>query len=307
MSDLSYPAFDTLLDSWDLALHADSYPATTRRSYGYAMQSLTAWLAEHAGAPDPDDVTRDHIRGWVVHVREAKTANTARTWLSGVRHFFKWAVEEQEVTDNPALGVKMPPPGEARTPMLTEAQLKALLATCTGRTFVERRDNAIIRLFFDGGPRLAELSGLRVEDVDLRERIIYVMGKGSRRSGPRPRAIPLGVKSAQALDRYLRERRKHPYAESPELWLGGRNRGPITPDGVKAILQRRAASAGIKLHPHMLRHTWASAFRSAGGSEGDLMTLGGWRSRAMLDRYGKAAAEERARDAYRKLSFGDRL
>lgn len=307
MGDPSYPEFDILLESWDLALNADGYPPTTRRSYAHAMRSLTEWLAEYADAPAPGEVTRDHVRGWVVHVRETKTANSARTWLSGVRHFFKWLMEEGEIDDNPALGVKMPPPGETRTPILTEAQLKALLASCAGRTFIDRRDNAVIRLFLDGGVRLAELSGIKVEDVDLRERLVIVWGKGTRRSGPRPRAVPLGVKSAQALDRYLRERRKHPFADSPELWLGGRGRGPISAEGVKAILQRRAASCGIQVHPHVLRHTWASAFRSAGGSEGDLMVLGGWRSRQMLDRYGRAAAEDRARDAYRKRSLGDRL
>jgi hypothetical protein len=70
------------------------------------------------------------------------------------------------------------------------------------------------------------------------------------------------------------------------------------------MLKRRGADAGIRdLHPHAFRHTWAHAFRAAGGNEGDLMLLGGWRSRAMLDRYGKAAAADRAADAYHRLSL----
>jgi integrase len=135
-----------------------------------------------------------------------------------------------------------------------------------------------------------------------------VAGKASRRSGPRHRAVPLGVKAARALDRYLRERRRHPYADTLRLWLGSRGRPTLDADGVKAMLKRRAADAGIAdLHPHAFRHTWAHAFRAAGGNEGDLMLLGGWRSRAMLDRYGKAAAADRAADAYRRLSLGDRI
>ena len=114
-------------------------------------------------------------------------------------------------------------------------------------------------MFLDGGLRLSELAGLQVADVDLRDRIVFVAGKAGRRSGPRHRAVALGVKAARALDRYLRERRRHPY-------LGPR-------------------------------------LRAAGGNEGDLMLLGGWRSRAMLDRYGKAAAADRAADGYRRLSF----
>jgi len=192
--------------------------------------------------------------------------------------------------------------------VLSVDQLRALLAACAGKTFGARRDTAMVYLLADGGLRLAELAGLTVTDVDLRERYVYVTGKGTRRSGPRHRAVPVGVRTMQAADRYLRERRRHPWASKEELWLGDRGRGPLTADGVKAALQRRAAAAGIEgLHPHMLRHTWASQFKEAGGSEGDLMVMGGWRSRAMLDRYGRAAAVERAASAYRRLSLGDRL
>jgi site-specific recombinase XerC len=67
-----------------------------------------------------------------------------------------------------------------------------LLSTCAGTDFTARRDTAIIMLFLDGGLRLSELAGLQVTDVDLRDRIVFVVGKASRRSGPRHRAVPLG-------------------------------------------------------------------------------------------------------------------
>src|SRR5690606_16485051 len=141
----------------------------------------------------------------------------------------------------------------------------------------------------------------------VRERVVYVLGKGANRSGHRHRAVPLGVKATQALDRYLRERRKHPYAHVDALWLGDRSRGPISADAIKAMLQRRGSKLGLKLHPDRFRRTSARPFGEAGGSEGGLMVLGGWRSRAMLDRYGRSGAESRARDAYRRLSLGDRI
>jgi site-specific recombinase XerC len=120
---------------------------------------------------------------------------------------------------------------------------------------VSRRDAAIIYLFLDCGLRLAELAGLTVDDVDLRDRIIYVAGKGSNRSGPRRRAVRAGVKCAQALDRYLRERRRHPFTEQPQLWLGDRGRATLSADGIDAMLKRRGARVGIQIHPHMFRHT----------------------------------------------------
>jgi site-specific recombinase XerD len=79
----------------------------------------------------------------------------------------------------------------------------------------------------------------------------------------------LGVKAARSLDRYLRERRRHPYADTLRLWLGSRARPTLDADGVKAMLKRRGADAGIAdLHPHAFRQTCAHAFRAAGGNEG---------------------------------------
>jgi site-specific recombinase XerC len=74
--------------------------------------------------------------------------------------------------------------------------------------------------------------------------MVYVIGKGSGRRGPRKRAVPLGIKAAQALDRYLRERRRHPWATHEALWLGDRGRGPLSADGIKAMLARRRGAEG---------------------------------------------------------------
>ncbi len=304
-----HPDFATLADSWDLALGADGYAANTLRSYTKALAGFADWLAvEHPGTA-PDEVTRDHVRGWIRAVRDTTSSGTARSQLPGLRHFYRWMVDEGEMATNPTEGIRTPTPNDTVTRTLKVPQIRALLGTCTGGDrFTDRRDAAIILLFVDGGLRLAELAGLDVDAASVLDRMVFVEGKGSNRSGPRRRAVPLGVKATQALDRYLRERRRHPYADRPDLWLGARGRATLSTEGIDAMLKRRAERAGIEgLHPHMFRHSWASAFRAAGGSEGDLMVLGGWHSRQMLDRYGREEAGERARDAYRKRSFGDRL
>ncbi|MEV0269199.1 tyrosine-type recombinase/integrase [Hamadaea sp. NPDC050747] len=304
----AHPDFALLSDSWELTLRADGYAANTLSSYRRALAHFAAWLAVHQPAAGPADVTREHVRAWIVHTRETTSSGTARSEFAGVRHFFRWALAEQETGHDPTDGVKTPAPNDTRTELLKVDDIRALLATCTGRDFVSRRDSGIVYLFADGGLRLAELAGLTVDDVDLHERSVLVQGKGTNRSGPRRRTVFLGVKAAQALDRYLRERRRHPYASLAQLWLGDRGRANLTPDGIDAMLKRRAERAGIgHIYPHQFRHTWADGFRAAGGSEGDLMVTGGWRSRAMLDRYGRSNAEGRAREAQRRLSFGDRL
>ena len=98
--------------------------------------------------------------------------------------------------------------------------------------------------------------------------LAYVTGKGSR-----PRVVPFGAKTGQALDRYLRVRALHPYASSPQLLLG--LRGPMTADGVQEVLDVRSAQAGLDdVHPHRFRHTFAHRRLAGGRPERDLMPAG---------------------------------
>jgi site-specific recombinase XerD len=304
----THPDFEVLGTSWQLALEADGYAPNSVAAYRLAVAQLARFLAATHPGVGPADLDRDHVRGWLAHVRTASSSSTARTWFSGVRHFCRFLVAEGEADRDATEGVKTPKAGEPSTPVLQPADIRAMLDTCAGADFTSRRDAAVVMVLADGGLRLAELAGLKTSSIDLQDRMLFVQGKGTQRRGPRHRAVPLGVKAARALDRYLRVRRRHPYAATEPLWLGTGGRATISADGIDAMLKRRAAKAGLQgVHPHMFRHSWASAFRAAGGSEGDLLVLGGWRSRAMLDRYGKAAAADRAAESYRRLSLGDRL
>ena len=131
------------------------------------------------------------------------------------------------------------------------------------RDFIGRRDHAILSLMIDTGLRRSEVVGLSLEDLDLDVQTVVVLGKGRRL-----RIVSFGAKTAATLDRYLRERGKHRQAALPALWLGERNRGPLTTWGLGQMLERRAVEAGIgHLHPHMLRHTMAANWIADGGAE----------------------------------------
>jgi site-specific recombinase XerD len=186
--------------------------------------------------------------------------------------------------------MKPPRVPEQPVPVVAEDDLRRLLTSLAGNGAAEIRDTAIVRLFLDTGCRLSELAGLQLDDIDWVTDELRVVGKGSP-----IRRVSFGRRASKALERYVRRvRRRHRDAELPALWLG--LGGPMTPSGLYQVVCDRCLAAGIThVHPHHLRHTWAHLAKREGMSEEDLTSIGGWRTRSMVNRYAASTAGGRAR------------
>jgi site-specific recombinase XerD len=300
--DTADPAVTALLGSWVRSLNAAAKSPATVASYVESVVQLTAWAAEHGRPTHPAEQRRADLEDFIAWQIATRSRGTAGVRYRSLRQWFRWLAREDEAGDVMA-GMSHPKLEETPPPVISDADLAALLAVTRGRDFKARRDHAIFRVLIDTGLRRGELVGLTTGDVDLDHGTLLVRrsktGKG--------RLVPMGSKAAEAVDRYLRQRARHRCSDRPELWLG--QHGPLTGEGVRQMLLARCREAGIaEVHPHQFRHTAAHRWLLMGGQEQDLARIAGWSpGSAMLGRYGASAAQERAIQAHRRLAPGDGL
>jgi site-specific recombinase XerD len=307
------PLLSSLVSSWQLALEAAGKSPKTVRSYTDSAKSLCAFLAAQSLPADVESVDAQHLRAFLRSEEKRTSAVSAAVHYRNVRVFFTWlASEEERSAPNPMGRVDRPEVIKKAKPFFDDDDLARLLRTCQGSSFEDRRDTALIRILIDTGMRVSSLAGLRYDPDDDNAGDVVL---AQRRLRIRPNDadefwVPVGSKSAAAIDRYIRMRARHPHAGSPWLWLGtsGRNVGHMTDSGIRAMVKRRGEQAGISnVHPHRFRRSFADKWLAGGGSVDDLMHITGWKTYDMVREYTGTRGASRAHQAHARLSPGDRI
>ena len=225
----------------------------TELNYRHDLDLFTSFCGRN-GIQDWKGVDSQHVRSFAAaEFRRGQSARTIQRRLSAMRGFFNFLLRERALAFNPAAEVRAPKAGK-RLPETIDADLMAKLLTFRTSEQLGVRDKAIMELFYSSGLRLAELVGIDLADLDLRDRTVRVTGKGNK-----TRVVPVGRFAVEALTAWLLERATIATIGEEAVFVG-RNGQRL---GARAVQVRISGWAkhqgiGVHMHPHMFRHSFAT-------------------------------------------------
>lgn len=227
--------------------------AHTVGAYLRELEALAAWCRQ-GGIRDWTRVTHEQLRSFAARSHAAGlAARSVQRRLSALRTCFEFLVREGRLKRNPALGIRAPKAGRTLPHTLDVDQMGALLAL-QPQAPLQWRDLALMELLYSSGLRLGELVGLDVTDLDLADRTVRVLGKGSK-----TRIVPVGGRALDALQQWLRARHALAARGEAALFLNHRGRR-LGGRAVQLLVARHARAQGLPqgVHPHLFRHSFAT-------------------------------------------------
>ena len=233
------------------------YSPSTIDHYGRALAALVDF-AESRKLARWRDLRPDQVQGLIAgEHRRGLAPATLRAIASAWRSFFRYLAREGDVAINPAIGLRSPRV-KRKLPEVLDADEMATLVEVPGDDAEAVRDRALFELLYSSGLRVSELCGVRWRDLDADGGLLRVTGKGSK-----TRIVPVGAKALAALAAL----RTQDAPDDGAPLVHGRGGKPLTPNGVRARLKKRAQQQGVwkRVYPHLLRHSCASHLLESSG------------------------------------------
>lgn len=251
------PAFDQLIDHFLDALWMErGLSRNTLQAYRGDLVHYASWLLKRGRdviEADTSDIL-DYLSG--LSGSQSGSARTTARRLSSLRRLYEYLLRENRVNVNPLLHIESPRLGRSLPTSLTEEEVESLLHAPDRQTAQGERDCAMLELLYATGLRVSELVGLSMQQVNLRQGVVRVSGKGNKE-----RLVPLGEEASLCLRRYLKTARAGILGSRRSDALFPSNRGrAMTRQAFWYMVKRYALQAGIskRLSPHVLRHAFAT-------------------------------------------------
>jgi integrase/recombinase XerD len=274
-----------------LALLAARRAPRTVEAYRRDLERLARFLRGPVSA-----ATADQLEQYTAELRaEGLSPATLARKTAATRSFFRHLQLIGARADNPAAEVSLPRRTRKLPRTLSPGEAERLIDAAAGTSPRALRDRALVELLYGAGLRVSEATGLDKGGVDLDERAVRVTGKGGKE-----RVVPIGREAVEALRRYLS--RGRPYLDRrrrPELFLNAKG-GALTRSGVFLILRRLAGSAGLeegRVHPHLLRHSFATHLLEGGADLRSVQEMLGHADLSTTELY-THVTDRRRREAY---------
>ncbi|MEQ1511890.1 MAG: tyrosine recombinase XerC [Lysobacteraceae bacterium] len=241
--------------------------AHTLDAYRRDLDALVAWTTEQ-GVDDLATLHTEQLRAFIAaEHRRGLSPKSLQRRLSACRSCYQWLLKHGRVVASPAAGIRAPK-APRKLPQVLDVDEAVQLVELPTDVPLGVRDRAILELFYSSGLRLSELCALRWRDLDLADGLVTVLGKGSKQ-----RSVPVGSHARKALDDWRRESQGQ--LDAPVF--PGRGGATITPRAVQIRLRQLAQRQGLfkRVHPHLLRHSFAShVLESSGDLRGVQELLG---------------------------------
>jgi tyrosine recombinase XerC len=284
-----------LLDAYIRHLIAEkNLSPYTLRNYRSDLLDFARYLEEQEET-NPLEADRQSFRRYLGYARDhgVVTASLTRR-ASTVRNFYAFLAREDHLPANPLAGVSAPKRERRLPSILTKDNLDALIQSADEQTPQGIRNRAILELMYAAGVRLSEVVGLDLKHLDLSERTLLVRGKGNKE-----RMVLVGEPAEKALRRYLAEARQQLSGGDGQALFLNRDGGRLSGRSMQQIVRRHALRAGldVRVHPHLLRHSFATHLLDGGAELRVVQELLGHASASTTQIY-THVTEEQARRVY---------
>jgi len=273
----------------------------TLEIYDLAITRFVRFAQDNHLPLNPAEISAGDVRLYLLHCYErGLKPSSVHAYYRSLRTFFNWLESEELIKASPMKNIKPPRLPKQLVKPFSRKDIDKLLFYCSGRRFVDLRNRAILLLFIDTGLRLSELANIQLEDINMGQELIKVMGKGSKE-----RVVRFGKVAQKAMVRYLLERRD----DYSCLWVTA-SRKPMSKFSIQTMVGRLCRMAGVvdaKPGPHTFRHTCAINFLRNGGDSCVLQYMLGHSTLEMTRRYLSSLGQEELIRVHKQASPVDRM